>query len=112
MPHIIMEMTRNLADSIDHESLLRDLHTTLAAEKDIEEDRIKSRTYISDTSIIGIIGKQGKMLHVTVLLLSGRDNQTRQLYGQRLHAIARTYVPAECSLTLEVRDMLKDSYIL
>ncbi len=52
---------------------------------------------------------------MTLLLLEGRDVATKKQYGDALHKIAKDHVESElpnAAVTLEIRDMNKDTYYL
>ncbi len=109
MPHIIVEYSASLEPKIP--ALLTNLHTALAAEG-IDQARIKTRGIAIPHAIVGDKGTTGQMLHVTFLLLSGRDNATKKQYGDALHAQIINAAPEGCAITLEIRDMDPDHYYM
>jgi len=114
MPHIIIEYSKNIGDIVCMANLVEDLHNALA-EQGIDKARIKTRASACDYVIVGDHGSHGHMLHTTLLLLEGRDTETKKKYGDALHAQMHEYVDGvvqHCSITLEVRDMNKDTYYL
>lgn len=115
MPHIIAEFSENMVSDLDMPALLTDLHETLAGQG-IDKARIKTRAIILKDSVVGQNSpNEGRMAHLTLQLLEGRDIPTRQTYGKALYDVLCLYVRAahpECSVTLEVREMVKDTYIL
>lgn len=114
MPHIIVEYSDNLPVDINVQSLVENLHDTLAGEG-VDKSRIKTRAIKVVEYSVGDKGKAGAMVHLTLLLLEGRDIPTKQQYGQALHKVVCEQVKAivpGCAVTLEVRDMVSDSYIL
>ncbi len=115
MPHIIVEYSQNMGPDLDLPDILTDLHNTLAAQG-VDKGRIKTRAIPLLHSVVGNNdANDGTMAHVTVLLLEGRDVPTKQAYGQALHKVVADAVKKEfpdCAVTLEVRDMVKDTYIL
>lgn len=114
MPHIIVEYSKDLADAIDVQTLVNGLHETLGKALG-DTGRIKSRAYAAGHFAEGEKGADGAFIHITLLLLEDRDLQTKKQYAQPLHDLAqlmaRTAIP-DCAVTLEVRDMDKDSYFL
>lgn len=114
MPHIIVEYSRDVADHIDVPDLLQALHERLAvAAEGVPRSRIKSRGVPASYAVVGDQDGHGHMVHVTLLLLAGRDVATRRAYADPLHALARSAVAdvlPNCSVTLEVRDMDPDVY--
>lgn len=115
MPHIIVEFSQNMGPDLDLPEILNDLHDTLAAQG-VDKARIKSRSIPLIHSVVGANApNEGYMAHLTLQLLEGRDVPTKQAYGKALHdVLAKHFRGAfpDCAVTLEVRDMLKDAYIL
>ncbi|MEM6781399.1 MAG: hypothetical protein AAF569_06000 [Pseudomonadota bacterium] len=114
MPHIILEYSSALEDKLDLPEILESLHNTLA-EQGVDKARIKTRGVKLDHAVVDDQGTDGLMAHATLLLLEGRDVSTKQQYGQALHGVMKDKIISaapECKLTLEVRDMEKDTYIL
>ena len=114
MPHIIVEHSSNIEDQIDLPDLLQALHESLTAEG-IDKARIKTRSLPLSHAVVGAHGVQGHMVHITLLLLAGRDVPTKKQYADPLHALAKDVLQSklpQCSVTLEVRDMNPDTYYL
>lgn len=111
MPHIIVEYSQNLESQIDVPNLLHDLHQSLAAEG-IDKARIKTRGIALNHAVVGDDGADGDMMHATLLLLEGRDVQTKKQYGDALYAAMNKCATNGCAVTLEIRDMVKDSYYM
>ena len=114
MPHIIVEHSSNIEDQIDLPDLLQGLHDALAAEG-IDKARIKTRSIPLSHAVVGDHGSSGHMVHITLLLLAGRDVATKKQYADPLHALAKGVLQEklpQCAVTLEVRDMNSDTYYL
>lgn len=114
MPHIIVEYSKNIGDIICMSKMVDDMHESLAA-NGIDKARIKTRAYECNYVIVGEQSSHGHMIHTTLLLLEGRDLETKKKYGDALHAIMKDYVSdvvKHCATTLEIRDMNKDTYYL
>ena len=111
MPHIIVEYSKNLEEQIDIPNMLSGIHGALAGEG-IDQSRIKTRGHAIDHAVVGDQGANGSMAHTTLLLLEGRDIPTKKQYGDAIHAVLSKTVPQDCSITLEIRDMVKDTYYL
>lgn len=114
MPHIIVEYSRNIGEIITIPKMLKDMHLALA-EAGIEQERIKSRAICCDTVQVGTFGSKGHMLHATLLLLEGRDVETKKKYGDILHQKMHNSVAGvvkHCSVTMEIREMDPDTYYL
>jgi 5-carboxymethyl-2-hydroxymuconate isomerase len=115
MPHIIVEYSQNMGPDLDIPQILTDIHDALAA-NGVDKARIKTRAIPLLHSVVGTNeANDGHMAHLTLLLLEGRDIPTKQAYGKALHDVLAGAVRAEfpdAAVTLEVRDMVKDTYIL
>ncbi len=115
MPHIIVEYSQNMGPDLDLPEILTDLHATLAAQG-VDKGRIKARGIPLLHSVVGENdANEGHMAHLTLLLMEGRDIPTKQAYGKALYDVLLKHFRADfpaCAVTLEVRDMVKDTYIL
>lgn len=96
------------------DALLGELHETLAAQGGVEKARIKTRGLPVAHAFVGEKGKAGTMLHATLLLMEGRDLATKKKYGDALHGVLKkaSLKNPVCAVTLEIRDMNKDTYYL
>lgn len=111
MPHIIVEYSQNLESQIDVPNLLHELHQALAAEG-IDKERIKTRGIALNHAVVGDEGTDDDMMHTTLLLLEGRDIPTKKKYGDALYAVMNKCAPNGYAVTLEIRDMSKDTYYM
>ena len=115
MPHIVLEYSQHIEDQIDVPVLLTSMHEALAAEG-VDKSRIKTRGVLLAHSVVGNDAADiGQMVHITLLLLEGRDEATKKQYSVPLHKIAKNMIVVKfpnCAVTLEVRDMEQASYIL
>ena len=108
MPHIIVEYSRSIEESTDIPGLLQTLHSRLGEDIDIE--KIKTRAHAFDNCLVGTAGLDGQMVHVTVLLLEGRPIETESEYKDYLFDLTKKAVPESCKVTIEVRDMRKETF--
>ena len=114
MPHISIKYSKNIEKDVNICGLLLDMHDFLARQEAIT-GTVKSRAIAFDHSCVGTEGAKGTFLHITLLLLAGRDIETKKQLSQPLIDLAigvirQTY--PECAVTLEVHDMDRDSYII
>lgn len=109
MPHIIVEYSQNLSSSLDVSSFVKELHQTLT-HQGIDGGRIKSRAIaIQDF----VAGDKDAFVHISFCLLQGRDLETKQSYAQPLFECAKNTIEPitlNCALSMEVREMNKDTY--
>ena len=114
MPHIIIEHSNNIEPEVNVQKIVEDAHEALASQG-IDKGRIKTRAVAVNNFSVGDKGKEGAFVHITLLLLEGRDIPTKQQYGQAIHKAVQVQVAdkiAGCAITLEVRDMVTEAYIL
>ncbi len=114
MPHIIVEYSRDLEQKSDISKLITDMHNQLA-DQGIDKSRIKSRAIALSHVVVGDKGGAGSMVHATLLILEGRDDETKSRYGQALYSIMKNFantLDCECAATLEIRDMSRDFYYM
>lgn len=115
MPHIAVEYSENMEDTLDISALLYAVHNALAGQG-IDASRIKTRAIELENFVIGNNQPdQGAMIHITLLLLEGRGYDTKKQYGQAIFDAAKKIVQEkfpDCVFTLEVRDMVKETYFL
>ena len=109
MPHIVLEYSQNLETQLNVPAVLLALHEMLAVQG-IDQHRIKTRGVPLKDVLIGQKGADGQMMHITLSLLEGRDIETRRKYGQALYDTLKAHAPDECSVTLEVREMVQETY--
>ncbi len=114
MPHIIIEHSNNLNDSVDLQKLVVDTQEALATQG-VEKARIKSRAIPLAHYVVGDKGQDGAMVHITLLLLEGRDDVLKKQYSTAIYEEVTKAVKVfdgACAVTLEVRDMAAATYIL
>lgn len=114
MPHIIAEYSSNLENEINVPVMLSDVHSALGEGLGGVE-RIKTRGIKLNHAVVGDQGAEGRMIHITLLLLEGRDVETKTAYSSGIMNATKKHadaLSAPCAITLEVRDMDKDTYIL
>ena len=115
MPHLILEYTKNLTDKVNVPELLQSTHDALVGEG-IDQARLKTRAIEITHSVVGTAPvNEGQMAHMTLLLLEGRSVELKQQYAHAVHDVVKEAVQSShpnCAVTLEVRDMVKDTYIL
>lgn len=115
MPHIIVEYSQNIEGRVSIPDMLTQMHDALSGQG-VDKGRIKTRGTALNHSIVGnAAANEGQMVHITLLLLEGRDTGTKKQYSEPLHGIACKIAQGafpDCTVTLEVRDMSAATYIL
>jgi 5-carboxymethyl-2-hydroxymuconate isomerase len=113
MPHITVEYSDNL-NGLNIATLLHDLHEALAG-AGVDKARIKTRAVKLTDYVVGEEGNAGEMVHLTLLILEGRDIPTKKKFGDPLYDVLKKHAHAkypDCKVTLEIRDMTKDTYYM
>ena len=113
MPHIVIEASKNVAEAVDTANLVIDAHEALAG-KGVDKSRIKTRLMVAHEVCVGTESINGTMVHVTLLLLEGRDVDTKNNYSTAILNAIKPHLEKlpNCAITCEVRDMEKDTYVL
>ena len=113
MPHLIVEVTKDLERQINVPNLVKELHLSLRGSKGLDMKRVKSRSYICDKVLNGDNAEVISMIHVSLDVLSGRDAETKKQMGHAVYKTLKEFcktVTQPLSLTVEVRDMDKEFY--
>lgn len=115
MPHIIVEYSANIEGVVAIPDMLVEMHEALAAQG-VDKARIKTRGVSIPHSVVGDVAPNaGHMVHITLLLLEGRDDATKKQYSAPIYAAAQKAVSNKfpnCAVTLDVRDMNAATYTL
>ncbi len=112
MPHIVLEYSSNLTQSVDFKRLLGALHQILGNVESFETDRIKSRSIELDHFLVGRERDRG-MVHVEVSFSPGRSESLRMELGQRLLDLLLNEVKpdgVEVSRSIEIRQFEPQMY--
>jgi 5-carboxymethyl-2-hydroxymuconate isomerase len=112
MPHIVLEYSKNLGEIVEIADMCAAMHNALA-DAGIDKSRIKTRAISCNYVFVGDVGSHGHMLHARLMLLEGRDDATKKKYGEAIFNAMKKSVEGRvqhCAVTLEVRDMKKETY--
>ena len=110
MPHIIIEHDSSISKKLNLGSMVKDLHTNLASQKTVKLEFLKTRTIEVDNVLIGT-GKHNQMIHVNVLLLTGRSTELKEKMSNDLFDIVKDYLDKseigmeDCSLSVNVDEL-------
>ncbi|MCK6418120.1 MAG: hypothetical protein L6Q57_04170 [Alphaproteobacteria bacterium] len=106
MPHIIVEHSAHL--NVDIPDLLTRLHNTLAEQPTVDKARIKTRAL---PVALAVVGKDhtADMMHITLKVMP-REPALRKVMAEALRDAAKSLIPAECPITVEVQQLDADSY--
>jgi len=109
MPHIIIEYSHEINALIL--PILKNVHEALA-KQGIPKEKIKTRGIPFPYTVVGNKGTEGNMLHASLLLLAGRDTQTRKQYGDAIMEQIKAGTPEDTIISMEIREMNPDTYYL
>lgn len=115
MPHCILEYSNNIKDGPTHLSLLKQIHKTLFATGLFDLQDIKSRVLVHDKYLVGDGTEEWSFVALTVEILSGRDEQTKEKIAKACLKILEEHFlqsmsTQKFSLTVQIREIDKPSY--
>jgi 5-carboxymethyl-2-hydroxymuconate isomerase len=115
MPHLMLEYSNNLPEPLDHQALFAALHAALERFDGVRLAEIKSRAVAHDHYRIGSGTPENVFVHLTVAVLSGRELSLRrelsaELLAVLLQAFRRTCQERPCDVTVDIREMQRETY--
>lgn len=110
MPHAVIEYSENLAASFKSNDVTSVIHQTMIASNLFDPENIKTRAYAANDFLVGSIGDRGRFIHLAISILTGRTGEQRQNLSQSLLDILHKNFPDLDSLTVEVREMDRETY--
>ena len=110
MPHLIIDYSDNLGSSIQELKILEALHDVMLNCGLFSPDAVKSRSYNAQDFLVGTKGNSGSFLHVSVAILSGRTVEQKQTLSQALINILQEKLIDVDSLTVEIRELDRETY--
>ncbi|SCA62565.1 Uncharacterized protein SCG7109_AB_00370 [Chlamydiales bacterium SCGC AG-110-M15] len=113
MPHLIFEHSSNIQEDIHYPDLLKSLHEIVSQLS--VPSAIKSRAICHDHFRVGNGEPDRAFVHITVLLLTGRDHTQKKKLGEDLLSFLKekfslSYKNLNCDFTIAVEDINRDVY--
>ncbi len=105
MPHIVMEYSDPVTERVNVGQLLEDLHQTAVGSGIFDASDVKSRAYACHDWLVGEREDEVNFIHVTLLLLDGRDENQKHNLSHALLDVLQQHAPELASLSVDVRDM-------
>lgn len=110
MPHLRVEYSANLQDSIDIPGLLSSLHKAAIATGVFPAGGTRTRALRIEEYCIADGHPDNGFVHVCVQMGHGRDLDTRKRVGEQLFAaltqtLARAYIERPLGLSLELQEL-------
>jgi 5-carboxymethyl-2-hydroxymuconate isomerase len=109
MPHFVLEYSDNILEEVDFKDFFERLHTLLVENGPFNLSAIKSRAIRHQQFYVADGKEPNAFVHLTLSIFKGRDLSIRQavvLKGE----FARSFEKLNCSYTVEIKEMDKDTY--
>jgi len=110
MPHAVIDYSANIEEEVIDADVVNLVHSALSDSGLFQAKDIKTRAYIAGDYMVGEKGPDGNFVHVAVAILEGRSAEQKQKLSQSVFDAVRKELPAVDSLTVEIRELAKDSY--
>jgi 5-carboxymethyl-2-hydroxymuconate isomerase len=108
MPHCIVEYSEDVAEQVSIEELVEAAHLGVLSSGLFDEYDIKTRAVAYTFHRTG--STRDSFVHVTVRLLSGRDDAQKANLSKKLLTRIEPMLPEVVSVGVEICDIHKDSY--
>ncbi|QDY70978.1 5-carboxymethyl-2-hydroxymuconate Delta-isomerase [Qingshengfaniella alkalisoli] len=108
MPHVRVEFSKGLEDSHDMQALCERLFDALAGQDDFDAPAIKVRATAAEFFHIGT--EPQTFAHATLMLMGGRDEDTRKRLNQVILDVLAEQLPDVGSLTVQDLEMTRTTY--
>ena len=115
MPHIIIEYTPNLKN-LPFNAMLDAVTRRLAESPEVQDEAdLKARVLRAEHFRVGLAESQRGFIHVTIKIMSGRNEQAKQDFSQRVTDAMLEHMPKltngmTAHLSVEVVDIDRPSY--
>lgn len=114
MPHISVETTSDVVENQDIVDILQRLVDKLSTFESVSPASIKAYHSLRHTWIIGE-GGPGGFIHCEVAILTGRNDDLKKavadgMYAELLECFHASRDSKEAGITLELREMNKETY--
>lgn len=114
MPHIILETTSDLPENANVPDILEALVAKLCSLESINSKAVKAYHTLRSVWSMGEGAPPG-FAHCTVALMTGREEALRkkiadEMFGVMKEHFAQSHELGEVGLTLELREMAKETY--
>ena len=115
MPHLALEYSANVPDSVDWQRVMVRVHRALLTLDLFRVEDLKSRAIRLEHVLVGDGSMTTGFVHLTVSILSGREPETRHAISHRcLEVLGEELAPAarqlRLDITVDVREMERQGY--
>lgn len=110
MPHLIVEYSSNLDDSVDVPGLVRDLHQCMIDSKVADIEAFRTRAERRDLFFVADGNPKNAFVHVVARLRIGRPEDQRKKLADALLAVVdkrleRAYAAHPTAITVEIEEI-------
>ncbi len=110
MPHAVIEYSANIHDTIEAAQLSELVHRAMVESGLFNAPNIKTRSYKTDDFHVGLAGRSGSFVHITVSILRGRTQEQREILASTLMQAIRLPLQTVDEVTIDVHEMAKETY--
>lgn len=115
MPHVVLEYSANVLETVDHTALFGELHQAVLELQAFPQLDIKSRAMRCTDYYMGDGSPEAAFVHLRFSLLAGRDISVRQRLVQTCMRVLTAYFAGsiaqlQCQVTVELREMDRATY--
>jgi 5-carboxymethyl-2-hydroxymuconate isomerase len=93
MPHIVIEVTPHLAESVDFDPVMRVLHERLSGQGYARLIDLKSRVHVTQRALSGM-EPEGQFVVARLILTNPRPPEMQHAMGQIIHDVIRDAIEA------------------
>ena len=115
MPHVTVEYSGNIGESLDATALMQRVHELLSSYETFNRNEIKSRCYRAEKFYVANGDASHAFVHLRLDILAGRELALKQALGPKLTELLREAFLIDTKNTrvdvsVEIRDMARESY--
>lgn len=115
MPHLIVEVSSNIIDHINHHQLFSPLHQLLQQKLPTDILSCKSRLVAHDRYYLGDGNQPNAFMHLTFKIMPGRDKKKLTILCQEIIDYLKNYaqeLKTENTITISLELLELDDYYL
>lgn len=110
MPNLVMEYSNSVDERVNVQGLLEDLHQVALQSGLFDVGSVKSRALRCHNWLIGDESDNVDFIHISFELLDGRTPEQKRELSRQLMTVLQEQASHVRSLTVNMRDMDKESF--
>ncbi|MFC3909233.1 5-carboxymethyl-2-hydroxymuconate Delta-isomerase [Legionella dresdenensis] len=111
MPHIILECSNNIKNLDQINPLFDQIHHILEQELPTQLSSCKGRCLVYDRYFVGAGERENGFMHLTIKMLPGRTDETKQTLAAKLLQLLKEYFQQpKLSFSVELLDLNRHYY--